>query len=494
MAIYIYTADASTNAASTPVKALAGVDRVFVGREATLTALGSSSSVFTATFNNTFTINGELFAAFDAAIESTLGGHQIQVGIDGFIGGLGGILINGSANSIVNNGTITGHTGGAIRITSGFNEIANTGTIAASGGDAIEVSGAAGTTNTVVNHGFLDNVGSGFAFQGFAADDTLINTGRLSGGADFGSGDDTFDGRDGITVGVINGGAGEDTLLGGNSNETFIGGAGGDVISGGGGFDYVSFAGGSGVTLSLTDPSLNIGDALGDQYDGIEGLIGSSANDVLVGDAFANVLNGGPGSDFLQGLGGNDTYFVDNSSDTVREAIGGGTDNVRTSASFTLDTTDAVEVLQTRNAAAITAINLTGNQFANTIIGNAGSNVINGSLGHDKLFGGGGNDFFEFRNSLSTATNLDRILDYNVAADTIRLKTGIFPGVATGTLAVAAFHIGPAPADASDRVVYNSATGALIFNSNGNAAGGVIGQFATLSPGLALTNADFVVF
>ena len=377
-----------------------------------------------------------------------------------------GFSINGSANSIVNNGTITGHTGGAIRITSGFNEIANTGTIAASGGDAIEVSGAAGTTNTVVNHGFLDNVGSGFAFQGFAADDTLINTGRLSGGADFGSGDDTFDGRDGITVGVINGGAGEDTLLGGNSNETFIGGAGGDVISGGGGFDYVSFAGGSGVTLSLTDPSLNIGDALGDQYDGIEGLIGSSANDVLVGDAFANVLNGGPGSDFLQGLGGNDTYFVDNSSDTVREATGGGTDNVRTSASFTLDATDAVEVLQTRNAAAITAINLSGNQFANTIIGNAGSNVIDGSLGHDKLFGGGGNDFFEFKNSLSTATNLDRILDYNVAADTIRLKTGIFPGVATGTLAVAAFHIGPAPADASDRVVYNSATGALTSSTS----------------------------
>ena len=108
----------------------------------------------------------------------------------------------------------------------------------------------------------MDNVNSGFAFQGFAADDTLINTGRISGGADFGIGDDTFDGRDGITVGVVNGGAGDDTLLGGNSNETFIGGAGGDVISGGGGFDYVSFAGSSGVTLSLADPSLNIGDAV----------------------------------------------------------------------------------------------------------------------------------------------------------------------------------------------------------------------------------------
>ena len=110
-----------------------------------------------------------------------------------------------------------------------------------------------------------------------------------------------------------------------------------------------------------------------------------------------------------------------------------------------------MEVLQTRSAAGTAAINLGGNQFTNTVIGNAGSNVINGSLGHDKLFGGGGNDHFVFSNLLSTAANLDRILDYNVAADTIRLKAGIFPGVATGPLAAAAFRIGAAPADANDQ-------------------------------------------
>jgi Ca2+-binding RTX toxin-like protein len=55
-----------------------------------------------------------------------------------------------------------------------------------------------------------------------------------------------------------------------------------------------------------------------------------------------------------------------------------------------------------------------------------------------------------------------------------------------------AFHIGAAAADAEDRIIYNEMTGALIFDSNGNAAGGAT-QFAQLATGLALTNADFVV-
>ena len=61
-----------------------------------------------------------------------------------------------------------------------------------------------------------------------------------------------------------------------------------------------------------------------------------------------------------------------------------------------------------------------------------------------------------------------------------------------GTLASAAFYIGPAAHDATDQIIYNKTTGALIYDANGNAAGGAV-QFATLGTGLALTNADFVV-
>ena len=76
--------------------------------------------------------------------------------------------------------------------------------------------------------------------------------------------------------------------------------------------------------------------------------------------------------------------------------------------------------------------------------------------------------------------------------DTIRLENAIFTGLAAGTLNADAFHIGAAAADAEDRIIYNSATGALYFDSNGNAAGGMV-QFAKLTAGLSLTNADFVV-
>ena len=54
------------------------------------------------------------------------------------------------------------------------------------------------------------------------------------------------------------------------------------------------------------------------------------------------------------------------------------------------------------------------------------------------------------------------------------------------------FFIGSAAHDADDRIIYNSANGALIYDSNGNVANGAT-QFATLSAGLGLTNADFFV-
>ena len=52
--------------------------------------------------------------------------------------------------------------------------------------------------------------------------------------------------------------------------------------------------------------------------------------------------------------------------------------------------------------------------------------------------------------------------------------------------------IGAAAVDADDYLIYNSGTGALLFDADGNGGGAAV-QFATLATGLALTVADFTV-
>lgn len=105
----------------------------------------------------------------------------------------------------------------------------------------------------------------------------------------------------------------------------------------------------------------------------------------------------------------------------------------------------------------------------------------------------GGDDKFLFNTAISITVNIDHITDFSHGHDKIELENAIFAKLtATGTLAASAFFIGSSAHDSNDHIIYNSSTGALIYDSNGNAAGGAT-QFATLTHGLALTNADFIV-
>lgn len=82
-----------------------------------------------------------------------------------------------------------------------------------------------------------------------------------------------------------------------------------------------------------------------------------------------------------------------------------------------------------------------------------------------------------------------------MADDTIWLENAIFTALTTtGALASTAFvaNTSGLAADASDRVIYETDTGMLYYDSNGSAAGGRV-LIADLDPGLGLTALDFSV-
>jgi Ca2+-binding RTX toxin-like protein len=128
-------------------------------------------------------------------------------------------------------------------------------------------------------------------------------------------------------------------------------------------------------------------------------LTGNGFAQTITGNAGANRLDGGIDavSDRLVGLGGNDTYIINSSTDLIDEVAGGGVaDRIQSTVSFRLAADDNIEIMTTTNARLTTAINLTGNALAQTIYGNAGANILNGGTDNlrDTMFGYGGNDTY----------------------------------------------------------------------------------------------------
>ena len=192
----------------------------------------------------------------------------------------------------------------------------------------------------------------------------------------------------------LDGGGGADTLQGFNGNDTYVIDAAADKVievAGGGTADTLLAA----VTYKLAAAAnieiLRTSDASSTTA---INLTGNALVQSLQGNAGINLLNGLAGADNMHGFAGNDTYIVDVLGDKVNEAAGNGSDTVTTSVSYTLLTSAEVELFRTSNAAATTAIKLTGSASAQTIQGNAGANTLDGGAGADTLQGFGGNDTY----------------------------------------------------------------------------------------------------
>jgi Ca2+-binding RTX toxin-like protein len=255
---------------------------------------------------------------------------------------------------------------------------------------------------------------------GNGGDDTLIGNGggdKLDGGA----GVDIVSYRNatqGVSVDInIQNGTGQTGNAGGEevgdiliSVEGVEGSNFGDLLQGNNGSDDIWGLNGNDTIYGFTGYDRLFGGAGNDRLYGQDSsdlLSGEVGNDSLFGGEGADTIDGGSGNDLLQGDAGDDTYIIDSLGDVIVEAAGQGlVDRVMTGVSWALAADDAIEELMTLDLLGLSAINLTGNLFSQTITGNAGENVLStGGTAADTLIGGAGNDtYFVF---VATDTVID---------------------------------------------------------------------------------------
>jgi Ca2+-binding RTX toxin-like protein len=200
------------------------------------------------------------------------------------------------------------------------------------------------------------------------------------------------------------GGKGNDTICGGGGNDFFTGGQGSDTIIGNAaGSDVIDFEDdplGVGVGVSV---NLAAGTGGGDTFSSIEGVIGSSGNDSITGDAGPNFVLGLAGNDTINVAGGNDGIDGGAGNDTLiggggndRLVGGAGTDTASygglAAVTVNLGSTAAQNTVGAGTDTISTVENLIGSSGSDTLTGSAGANRIDGASGNDTIRGLGGND------------------------------------------------------------------------------------------------------
>jgi Ca2+-binding RTX toxin-like protein len=196
---------------------------------------------------------------------------------------------------------------------------------------------------------------------------------------------------------TLTGNSGDNTLDGSTGADAMAGGAGNDTYVVDNASDVITESGANGTDLVLTSVSYAIG--LNIENLTLTGSVninatGNALDNTLTGNSGDNSLDGGAGVDTMAGGAGNDIYFVDNASDVITESNAEGTDEARSSVSYSLSAN--IENLTLTGSANIDA---TGNSLDNNLTGNTGDNTIDGGTGADTMTGGAGNDTYVIDNS-----------------------------------------------------------------------------------------------
>ncbi|MEY4768014.1 MAG: hypothetical protein RL637_653 [Pseudomonadota bacterium] len=337
--------------------------------------------------------------------------------------------------------------------------------------------------------------------DGTVADERLLGFG----------GDDVLNGQAGDDV--LESGTGQDTIEAGAGNDVLMGGAGNDVLDGNAGSDIYSFQQGFGNDHihqydSATDAIdvVNFVDLMPTQISQVirQGndlsLITTNGDELTVDGYFETAARRVDYFDFTDGeqwdlssikahvdtLGttGDDSLYGYTSGDNRIFGLEGNDDLHGNSGNDYLKGDDGNDLLYGQSGDDI----LNGCCGNDTLNGGMGNDTLVGGMGNDILTSGSGNDFFQL-----TSLDKDSISDFSVIDDTIQLENDVFLQLTTiGQLNSSYFKIGTAASDNNDFIIYNSVTGILFYDADGNNSGAAI-QIAGLTPNLALTITDFIV-
>jgi Ca2+-binding RTX toxin-like protein len=385
-----------------------------------------------------------------------------------------------------------------------------------------------GTGNSLDNYidgNALDNV-----LNGLEGDDDILGL----------EGNDTLDGGTGDDT--LRGGKGDDTYIIDSTSDTIIEESGNDTVKASINYSIASLNKIDNLTLTgdaisgtgNSDGNEIKGNALDNILDGVEGsdaLYGGAGNDSLIGGTGRDTLNGGAGDDTLLGgedkdtlsggagnntlIGGteDDTYIVDSLNNIIIENTSSGFDIVEASVDYSIDGFDNVEHLILTGS----AVTGTGNSLDNYVDGNALDNVLNGQegdddiwgllgndilnggtgddtltghegddtliggMGDDELIGSAGADIFVFNNPNE---GIDEITDFSVTDDTIHISAAGFGGGLTAGDIISEDQIligsSSTANNATQRFIYNTNSGALYFDADGNQSGFDAVRIATL--------------
>ena len=116
---------------------------------------------------------------------------------------------------------------------------------------------------------------------------------------------------------------------------------------------------------------------------------------------------------------------------------------------------------------------LMGDGGNNVLSGTVSANTLRGLGGADTLTGNGGGDRFVFETPLKAATNVDTVRDFRSGEDKLLLSEVIFSNLAAGCVERGQFvaSAGAQAQDADDSILYNTATGQVSYDADGNGAG-----------------------